>query len=79
MVDIEQKGGVQVIVKTLMEAGLLNGDTLTCTVETLAEQMARLDTGEPDGTVVYGVESPLHPHVVCVYWAKISRLILEQC
>ena len=58
MVDIDEKGGVQVIVKALMDAGLLNGDTLTCTGETLAEQVARLNTSEPDGTVVYPVEKP---------------------
>ncbi len=61
MVDIDQKGGVQVIVKTLMDAGLLNGDTLTCTGETLAEQVQRLGTGEPDGTVVYSVSKPYKP------------------
>ena len=61
MVDIDEKGGVQVIVKTLMDAGLLNGETLTCTGETLAEQVARLNTAEPDGTVVYTVEKPYKP------------------
>jgi len=61
MVDIDEKGGVQVIVKALMDAGLLNGDTLTCTGETLAEQVERLNTAEPDGTVVYPVEKPYKP------------------
>ncbi len=58
MVDIDKKGGVQVIVKALLDAGLLYGDTLTCTGETLAEQVVRLDTSEPDGTVVYPVSKP---------------------
>ena len=58
MVDIDEKGGVQVIVKALLDAGLLNGETLTCTGETLAEQVARLNTSEPDGVVVYPVEKP---------------------
>lgn len=58
MVDIDEKGGVQVIVKALLEAGLLNGDTLTCTGETLAEQVARLNPPAPDGTVIYTVEAP---------------------
>jgi dihydroxy-acid dehydratase len=61
MVDIDNKGGVQVIVKALLDAGLLYGDTLTCTGETLAEQVARLETGEPDGVVVYPVEKPYKP------------------
>ena len=58
MVDIDEKGGVQVIVKALLDAGLLYGDTLTCTGETLAEQIDRLGTAEPDGTVVYPVAKP---------------------
>ena len=58
MVDIDEKGGVQVIVKALLDAGLLYGDTLTCTGETLAQQVARLNTSEPDGTVVYPVAKP---------------------
>ncbi|MFK7891690.1 MAG: dihydroxy-acid dehydratase [Granulosicoccus sp.] len=58
MVDIDEKGGVQVIVKALMDAGLLNGDTLTCTGETLAQQVDRLNTAAPDGVVVYPVEKP---------------------
>lgn len=58
MVDIDEVGGVQVIVKALLDAGLLYGDTLTCTGETLAEQVARLNTADPDGKVVYPVSSP---------------------
>lgn len=58
MVDIDEKGGVQVIVKALLDAGLLYGDTLSCTGETLAEQVARLNSAEPDGTVVYPVSKP---------------------
>jgi len=61
MVDIDEKGGVQVIVKALMDAGLLNGDTLTCAGETLKEQIERLNTADPDGTVVYPVEKPYKP------------------
>jgi len=58
MVDIDRVGGVQVIVKALLEAGLLNGDVATCTGQTLAEQVARLDTAAPDGEVVTTVEAP---------------------
>ena len=61
MVDIDEKGGVQVIVKALMDAGLLYGDTLTCTGDTLAEQVAKLETADPDGTVVYPVAKPYKP------------------
>ena len=61
MVDIDEKGGVQVIVKALLDAGLLYGDTLTCTGETMAEQVARLNTADPDGTVIYPVDKPYKP------------------
>ena len=61
MVDIDEKGGVQVIVKELLNAGLLNGDTLTCTGETLSEQIDRLNPPVPDGTVIYTVEKPYKP------------------
>ena len=61
MVDIDTKGGVQVIVKNLLEAGLLNGDTLTCTGETLSEQIKRLSPPNPDNEVIYSVSSPYKP------------------
>ena len=61
MVDIDEKGGIQVIVKELLDAGLLNGETLTCTGETLAQQVARLDPPAPDGVVIYTVAKPYKP------------------
>ncbi|MBS0539656.1 MAG: dihydroxy-acid dehydratase, partial [Proteobacteria bacterium] len=61
MVDIDQVGGVQVIVKELLDAGLLNGEMMTCTGETLAAQVARLGGKKADGRVVYPVEKPYKP------------------
>lgn len=61
MVDIDRAGGVQVIVRELLEAGLLNGDAPTCTGETLAEQVARLGATGADGAVVYPVSAPYKP------------------
>ena len=58
MVDIDAKGGMQVIVKELMDAGLLNGETLTCTGETLFEQVTRLNPPLPDEDVIYSVQKP---------------------
>ena len=43
MVDIDEKGGIQVIIKNLLDSGLLNGDTLTCTGETLNKQVLELE------------------------------------
>ena len=61
MVDIDAMGGVQVIVRELLDAGLLNGNVLTCTGETLAEQVERLGAKKADGKVIYPVEKPYKP------------------
>ena len=61
MVDIDRVGGVQVIVKELVDAGLLNGDVMTCTGRTLAQQVEDLNTPAPDGTVIYPVSAPYKP------------------
>ena len=61
MVDIDRVGGVQVIVRELLEAGLLNGDVMTCTGETLSEQVKRLGAKSADGEVIYSVAKPYKP------------------
>ena len=61
MVDIDRVGGVQVIVRELLDAGLLNGEVMTCTGRTLAEQVTDLDTPAPDGDVIYPVSAPFKP------------------
>jgi dihydroxy-acid dehydratase len=58
MVDVDEKGGLQVIVQELLTAGFLQGDTITCTGETLVQQLARLDPPPPDGEVIFPVEKP---------------------
>jgi dihydroxy-acid dehydratase len=58
MVDVDAIGGVAVIVRELLAAGALDGSALTCTGETLAEQVARLDPPAPDGDVVHPVDRP---------------------
>jgi dihydroxy-acid dehydratase len=61
MVDIDKVGGVQVIVRELLEAGLLNGDVHTCTGETLTQQVERLGAKRADGKVIYSVATPYKP------------------
>ncbi|HEY1650777.1 MAG TPA: dihydroxy-acid dehydratase [Acidimicrobiales bacterium] len=58
MVDVDANGGLQVIVKELLDAGFLDGDAMTCTGETLAEQVRRLDPPPPDHDVIYPVDKP---------------------
>ena len=61
MVDIDAKGGLPVIVRELLDAGLLDGDCLTCTGETLAGQVARLAPPAPDGEVIHPLAAPFKP------------------
>lgn len=58
MVDIEQVGGLPVIVQELLNADLLDGNCITCTGETLAEQVERLSPQKPDGKIVYSFDAP---------------------
>ncbi len=60
MADLDRAGGVPLVMKRLLEAGLLHGEVLTVTGKTLKENLAVLDTVE-DQKVVYPVESPLAP------------------
>jgi dihydroxy-acid dehydratase len=61
MVDLDAVGGVPVVVRELLEGGWLDGSTLTCTGETLAEQIARLDPPAPDGEIVLPLSAPFKP------------------
>ena len=61
MLDIDRVGGVQVIVRELLDAGMLNGDVMTCTGKTLAEQIDDLNPPAPDGDVIYPVKTPYKP------------------
>jgi dihydroxy-acid dehydratase len=60
MADIDRIGGVQVVLRELLDAGLLHGDCLTVTGKTLAENIAALDPPAPDGEVVHSLREPIH-------------------
>jgi dihydroxy-acid dehydratase len=57
MADLDRVGGLPVVLRELLEAGLVDGDTLTVTGRTLAENLAGAD--EPDGEVVRRVAAPI--------------------
>jgi dihydroxy-acid dehydratase len=59
MLDLDKVGGVPMVMKHLLDAGLLHGDCLTVTGKTMAENLAQLDPPSPDGVVVHPVESPI--------------------
>ena len=60
MADIDRIGGVQVVMKELLDAGLVHGDCLTVTGKTMAENLADLDPPAPDGDVVHPLRDPIH-------------------
>jgi dihydroxy-acid dehydratase len=60
MSDIDRIGGVPVVMRHLLEAGLLHGDCLTVTGKTVAENLADIDPPEPDGVVIHPLSAPLH-------------------
>jgi dihydroxy-acid dehydratase len=60
MTDLDAVGGVAVVMRQLLEAGLLDGDCLTVTGRTIAENLEALDPPAPDGVVVHGLDNPIH-------------------
>jgi dihydroxy-acid dehydratase len=60
MTDIDRVGGVQVVLRELLEAGLLHGDCVTVTGKTMAENLAALDPPAPDGDVIHRLQDPIH-------------------
>ena len=60
MVDVDAVGGLPVVLRELLDAGLLHGDTLTVTGRTMAENLATLDPPPPDGSVIHRLGDPLH-------------------
>jgi dihydroxy-acid dehydratase len=60
MNDVDRVGGVPVVMKALLEAGLLHGDCLTVTGRTVAENLAEMDIAPLDGTVLRKLDDPIH-------------------
>ncbi|SUE15663.1 dihydroxy-acid dehydratase [Rhodococcus gordoniae] len=61
MKDVDHIGGVPVIMKALLDAGLLHGDCLTVTGNTVAENLAGIRPPDPDGKVLRALSDPIHP------------------
>ncbi|MGI9646088.1 MAG: dihydroxy-acid dehydratase [Ilumatobacteraceae bacterium] len=60
MTDLDRVGGVPVVLKMLLDDGLLHGDVLTVTGRTMAENLAELDPPSADGVVVHPIDRPIH-------------------
>ncbi|WP_431247175.1 dihydroxy-acid dehydratase [Leifsonia xyli] len=61
MNDVDRHGGVPVVMKALLDAGLLHGDCLTVTGKTVAENLAEINPPAPDGEVMRSLDNPIHP------------------
>jgi dihydroxy-acid dehydratase len=60
MVDIDAVGGVPVVMRALLEGGLMHGDCLTVTGRTLAENLESAAAPAPDGKVIHALSDPIH-------------------
>ena len=61
MNDVDRVGGVPVVMKALLDAGLMHGDCLTVTGKTMAENLADIAPPDVDGTIVRALANPIHP------------------
>ncbi len=61
MFDLDRVGGVPVVMRMLLDEGLLDGDCLTVTGRTVAENLADIDPPGADGSVVRRLDAPLAP------------------
>ncbi|MDM2631211.1 dihydroxy-acid dehydratase [Mycobacteroides abscessus] len=61
MKDVDEIGGVPVVMRALLDAGLLHGDCLTVTGKTMAENLAHIAPPDPDGKVLRAMNDPIHP------------------
>jgi len=60
MNDVDRHGGIPVIMKAMLDEGLLHGDALTVTGKTLAENLEALNPDPVDGTVIHSFDNPIH-------------------
>jgi dihydroxy-acid dehydratase len=60
MNDVDKVGGVPVLMKALLDAGLMHGDVMTVTGKTLAENLAGINPPDPDGKIIRAMSNPIH-------------------
>ena len=60
MNDLDKIGGVPVVMKALLDAGLIHGDELTVTGKTVAENLKAINPPDPDGKIIHAVNNPIH-------------------
>jgi dihydroxy-acid dehydratase len=61
MTDVDRVGGIPVVLRALLDAGLLHGDCLTVTGKTMAENLADIAPPDVDGAIIRVLDKPIHP------------------
>ena len=63
VVDFHKAGGVPQVMKLLLNAGLLNGDCMTITGQTMADVLRDVPDAPPkDQDVIHTMDDPMYPH-----------------
>ncbi|MFP7366632.1 dihydroxy-acid dehydratase [Corynebacterium callunae] len=60
MNDVFKIGGIPVVMKALLDAGLIDGSCLTVTGKTVAENLADINPPDPDGKILRAINNPIH-------------------
>ena len=60
MSDVDKVGGIPVVMRMLLDAGLLHGDALTVTGRSVADNLAHVHSPAPDGDVIHALDDPIH-------------------
>ncbi|KRF17756.1 dihydroxy-acid dehydratase [Nocardioides sp. Soil797] len=60
MTDVDRVGGIPMVMKALLEAGLMHGDVMTVTGKTMAENLAEIAPPELDGDVIHTMDNAIH-------------------
>ena len=60
MADMDRVGGVPVVMKALLDAGLLDGSALTVTGHTIEENLAEIAPPDVDGSIIRSLDHPIH-------------------
>lgn len=60
MNDVDRHGGIPVVLKAMLDEGLIHGDALTVTGKTMAENLRALDPDPVDGSVIHSFDNPIH-------------------
>jgi dihydroxy-acid dehydratase len=60
MTDVDRIGGIPVVLRALLDAGVLHGDTLTVSGRTLGEELDAISPPDPDGKIIRALSEPIH-------------------